>query len=86
MIDELSKIDLTDNDIKALCIEFKNKSKCILLFCDMQAASHFKGCSWMAQYLKSKKIEIKVIGLPKHIREKVLKAQDRQGRNFKLTS
>lgn len=58
----------------------KNKSRCILLFCDMQAASHFKGYSWMAQYLKSKEIEIKVIVLPKHIRDKVVNAQKRQHR------
>ena len=73
---------LTDATKLLFAKEFliKNKSRCILLFCAPQAASHFKGSSWMAQYLKLKKIEIEIIELPKYIRDKVLNAQKRQYR------
>jgi hypothetical protein len=57
-----------------------NKSKCIFLFCDKEAAAHFQGSSWMAQYIKHKNINIEIISLPADLKKKVLNAQKRQYR------
>ena len=59
---------------------FNMQGKCILLFGDREAASHYQGQSWMAQYLKKQNIVIKIIEFPPQIREKILKAQKRQRR------
>jgi hypothetical protein len=52
----------------------------ILAFADEDAASHFRGDSWMAQALKAKNIETVVVELPNDVRRRVLLAQKRQYR------
>ncbi|NJN93151.1 MAG: hypothetical protein HC875_03195 [Anaerolineales bacterium] len=59
---------------------FSSQGKCILLFADKDATLHFQGTSWMAQCLKKYNITIKVKELPSELKEKVLMAQERQGR------
>jgi hypothetical protein len=52
----------------------------ILVLADEGAASHFRGDSWMAQALKAKGIETRVVDLPSDVRERILLAQKRQYR------
>lgn len=52
----------------------------ILLFGDKQAASHFKGNSWMAHALRHFGIEVVVVQLPEHTKDRIRKAQQRQFR------
>jgi len=52
----------------------------ILVLADEDAASHFRGDSWMAQALKAKSIETVVVELPNEVRRRVLLAQKRQYR------
>ncbi len=54
--------------------------KLILVFADEDAASYFRGDSWMAQALKARGIETHVVKLPHDVRERILKAQTRQYR------
>lgn len=61
-------------------LEKSRKSSLVLLFGDEKAAEHFKGKSWMATCLKRNGIEVKVIKFPEEIKEKILKAQERQYR------
>ena len=59
---------------------FKGTGKCILVFSDNEAASHFQGKSWMAQCLNRHNIIVEVIELPTEIRTRVQMAQKRQRR------
>ena len=52
----------------------------ILAFADDVAASHFQGESWMAQALKAKGIETRVVELPNDVRKRAQLAQKRQYR------
>jgi hypothetical protein len=52
----------------------------ILVFADEDAASHFRGNSWVAQALKANRIETHLVELPSDVREKILLAQNRQYR------
>lgn len=61
-------------------IEAGGKHRLILLFADLEAASHFQDRSWRALCLRHYKIEVEVIPLPKELNDKVLDAQKRQYR------
>jgi hypothetical protein len=52
----------------------------ILIFGDGDAASHFRGKSWMAECLKRNNITIEVIDFPPDLKSAVLSAQKRQYR------
>ncbi len=52
----------------------------ILLFGDEQAATHFKGRSWMAQLLRTSGIEVHTVDLPETVRNGIRLAQKRQFR------
>jgi hypothetical protein len=56
------------------------KGRRILLFADEEAAAPFKGKGWTAQCLKGYDIQVKVIELPRKLRDEVEKAQRRQYR------
>ena len=58
----------------------KGDSKRVLLFADPDAAAHFQGKSWMAQCLDEYNIIVEIIELPPELKNKVLKAQQRQYR------
>ncbi|MBI1992105.1 MAG: hypothetical protein HYS71_02550 [Candidatus Omnitrophica bacterium] len=55
-------------------------ARCILLFGDDVAANHFRGKKWVAWCLRALDIEVRVVHLPNSLRQKVLKAQERQYR------
>ncbi|MEE8472062.1 MAG: helix-turn-helix domain-containing protein [Dehalococcoidia bacterium] len=59
---------------------FKENGRCILLFGDEKAASHFKHNSWNAKCLESLGIEVKIISFTNEWKNRVLKAQKRQKR------
>src|SRR3989338_3627216 len=61
-------------------VKNKNKQTLILLFADKDASMHFQGKSWMAQCLKRYNIRIKVVNLPKRLKDKILNAQQKQYR------
>jgi len=52
----------------------------MLLFADADAAKPFQGKSWMAHCLKTYAIQVRVIALPRTLRERVKNAQKRQDR------
>lgn len=52
----------------------------ILLLADDEAASHFRGNSWMASALRDLGVDVEVVELPNELREAVLRAQERQYR------
>ena len=54
--------------------------RCILLFGDEQAASHFQHNSWNAKCIESHGIEVKIIEFTPEWKNRVLKAQERQKR------
>jgi hypothetical protein len=56
------------------------KSRLILLFCDETAAATFQGQRWFAQAIRQLNIEVKTVGLPAEMAERVRKAQRRQVR------
>jgi len=56
------------------------RPRLILLFGDVEAASHFKGTSWMAQAIRASGIEVRVAELPDPVRAMIRKAQARQFR------
>jgi len=58
----------------------EENGRCILLFGDEQAASHFQRNSWNAKCLESHGIEVKIISFTTEWRNRVLKAQERQKR------
>jgi len=58
----------------------KENGRCILLFGDEQAASHFQHNSWNAKCLESHRIEVKIIRFTPEWKNRVLKAQERQKR------
>ena len=68
--------------LKLLYVQYflKEKVRCILLFGDEQAASHFQHNSWNAKCLESHGIEVKIIRFTPKLKNKVLKAQERQKR------
>ena len=59
---------------------FKEVGKRILLFADSEAASHFKGNSWMSKCLDKNDIKVEIIELPLKLKTKVINAQKRQYR------
>ncbi|NQT56427.1 MAG: MarR family transcriptional regulator [Desulfobacteraceae bacterium] len=58
----------------------KENGRCILLFGDEQAASHFQHNSWNAKCLESQGIEVKVMKFTPEWHNMVLEAQSRQKR------
>ena len=58
----------------------KENGRCILLFGDEEAASHFQHNSWNAKCLESHSIEVKIIRFTPEWKNRVLKAQERQRR------
>lgn len=56
----------------------KGNGRCILVFGDQQAASHFQHNSWNAKCLESQGIEVEIIRFTPEWQTKVLKAQMRQ--------
>lgn len=58
----------------------KENGRCILLFGDEQAASHFQHNSWNAKCLESHGMEVKIIRFTSEWKNRVLKAQERQRR------
>ena len=56
------------------------KPRLMLAFADEDAASHFRGDSWMAHALDAQGIECVVSALPSDVRASVLHAQKRQYR------
>lgn len=55
-------------------------ARLILVFGDEEAASHFKGKSWMSQVLHANGIEVQVMDLPEETRGVIRAAQKRQYR------
>jgi predicted transcriptional regulator len=58
----------------------KENYRCILLFGDEQAASHFEHDSWNAKCLESHGIEVEIMRFTPEWKDKLLKAQTRQKR------
>lgn len=52
----------------------------ILLLSDEEAAASFQGDSWHANALRTFHIEVRVVGLPQEVRDRVVEAQKRQYR------
>lgn len=59
---------------------FGTGTKLILLFGDEAAAKFLRGRSWRAQAMRALGVEIEVVSLPSELREKVVRAQQRQYR------
>lgn len=66
--------------VSKFVVKSKNKQTLLLLFADKAASMHFQGKSWMAQCLKKQGVIIKIINLPKRLKDKILNAQRRQYR------
>jgi len=58
----------------------QSNARCVLLFGDEQAASHFQHDSWNARCLESQSVEVKIVRFTPDWKKRVLKAQERQKR------
>ena len=69
--------------VKVLLVEsvlFPAGARKILELADDEAASHFRGSSWMAEALRGFESEILVVELPVAVRDRIGNAQRRQSR------
>jgi hypothetical protein len=64
----------------AEAVLFPGGARKILALADEEAATHFRGASWMSVALVHLGIEVKVVMLPDDVRQAVRRAQERQFR------